>query len=71
MPAHRATDKHVDQNVQDFLAIAWQPISAMKRCSASWAYSDSVESRWDLVCESTMKSIGKQDEEDPHVRFDE
>jgi hypothetical protein len=45
--------------------------SAMKWCSASWAYSDFGDSTWDLVRESTVKPVGKPDAGKPHVRFDE
>src|SRR5436309_5830382 len=45
--------------------------SAMKWCSASWAYSDFAECIWGLVRESTMKPVGKPDAGNRHVRFDE
>src|SRR5262249_4912223 len=45
--------------------------SVSKRCSASWEYCNSAESRGSLVRESAVKPVGKPDALIGHVRFDE
>src|SRR5215472_16925041 len=45
--------------------------SVSKRCSASWEYCNSAESRGTLVRESAVKPVGKPDALIGHVRFDE
>src|SRR5215472_16887756 len=45
--------------------------SVSKRCSASWEYCNSAESRGSLVREFAVKPVGKPDALIGHVRFDE
>src|SRR6516162_9515710 len=51
--------------------IAAPTASPKTRCSANWVYCRFVEPSWNLVRESAVKSVGKPDAGNPHVRFDE
>src|SRR6266404_3214203 len=47
------------------------PDSRMRLCSGLWACCDCATSTWGVVREPLVKSVGKPDARNGHVRFDE